>query len=211
MGKFRKGVNGGFFGKTGSVIGSKWKGIYYMRGLPDPVKRKATPLQIDQREKFRFVSRFLQTIQPVVQVGFRNVEFKRSALNAALSDVMSSAVEGTYPDYRINYPELSISRGALFSPKGCRVELGDEEILFSWINDTGHTKIGADEEVIMAAISDSHYPLYSIGDFQRSEAAGSLPTLNVPSGTVFHCYLAMASRQNEMVTNSIYLGEITMP
>jgi hypothetical protein len=64
MGKFTKGINGGFFGKTDSVVGSKWKGINYMRGLPDPVKRKASPLQAAQQERFRFVSRFLQGIQP---------------------------------------------------------------------------------------------------------------------------------------------------
>jgi hypothetical protein len=210
MGKFTKGVNGGFFGKTGSVVGSKWKGIHYMRGLPDPVKRKASPLQIIQQERFRFVSRFLQSIQPIIKTGFRNVEFKRSALNAALSDVMNNALDGEYPDFKIDYQDLSISRGALYAPNGCTAKMGEDKIDFSWNDDSAFKYVDEDDEVMLVALSDSHFPLYSVGEYLRPQASGSLSILNVPSGTVFHCYLAMASVQNKMVSNSNYLGEVTV-
>ncbi len=35
MGKFVKGLNGGFSGRAGSTVGSKWRGINYMKSLPD--------------------------------------------------------------------------------------------------------------------------------------------------------------------------------
>lgn len=209
MGKSNVGLHGNFMGKVGNTIGSKWKGIYYMKGRSAPTGKKASPLQIEQQAKFRFVSRFLQSIQPVVQVGFRSVEFKRSALNAALSDVMGTALAGTYPDFSIDYPNLSIARGPLYAPKGCSVQMGEDEIVFSWVDDTGHTRIGKDEEVMLVALSDTHYPLYSVGEHLRPAAGGSLLALNVPTGTIFHCYLAMASVQDETVSNSIYLGEVT--
>lgn len=34
MGTIRQGANGSFRGKAGSVIGSSWKGIDYIKGLP---------------------------------------------------------------------------------------------------------------------------------------------------------------------------------
>ncbi|WP_462318934.1 DUF6266 family protein [Marinilabilia sp.] len=211
MGRSNVGINGDFIGKIGNTIGSSWKGIYYMKGRSAPSSRKPTALQIEQRERFRFVSRFLQSIQPVVQIGFRDVEFKRSALNAALSDVMRNALEGMYPDFSIKYRNLSISRGALYAPSGCSVQAGEDQIDFTWEDDSGIEYVDGDDEVMLLAMSDDHRPLYSVGQYQRSTSAGALLARNVPSGTIFHCYLAMASRQNEMVTNSIYLGEITMP
>ena len=33
MGTIKQGILGGFSGKVGTVVGSSWKGISYMRGL----------------------------------------------------------------------------------------------------------------------------------------------------------------------------------
>ena len=34
MGKIRQGILGGFRGKVGTVVGSYWNGIFYMKALP---------------------------------------------------------------------------------------------------------------------------------------------------------------------------------
>ena len=34
MGKFKQGILGGFRGKVGTVFGSYWNGIFYMKALP---------------------------------------------------------------------------------------------------------------------------------------------------------------------------------
>ena len=39
MGKIKQGILGGFRGKVGTVVGSYWNGIFYMKGLPQS-KRK---------------------------------------------------------------------------------------------------------------------------------------------------------------------------
>lgn len=55
MGKIKQGILGGFKGKVGTVIGSSWNGIAYMKGLPQSVKNSKTAAQIVQREFFKEV------------------------------------------------------------------------------------------------------------------------------------------------------------
>ncbi|MBQ4398906.1 MAG: hypothetical protein II829_04900 [Bacteroidales bacterium] len=39
MGKIKQGILGGFRGKVGTVVGSYWNGIFYMKGLPQSNKK----------------------------------------------------------------------------------------------------------------------------------------------------------------------------
>ena len=39
MGKIRQGILGGFRGKVGTVVGSYWNGIFYMKALPQSTKK----------------------------------------------------------------------------------------------------------------------------------------------------------------------------
>jgi hypothetical protein len=44
MGTIKQGILGGFSGKVGTVVGASWKGIAYMRSLPQKVKNPRTLL-----------------------------------------------------------------------------------------------------------------------------------------------------------------------
>ena len=55
MGKIKQGILGGFKGKVGTVIGSSWNGIAYMRGLPQSTKDCKSAAQLAQRDFFREV------------------------------------------------------------------------------------------------------------------------------------------------------------
>ena len=52
MGKIKQGILGGFKGKVGTVIGSSWNGIAYMKGLPQSQKDPKTAAQIAHRAFF---------------------------------------------------------------------------------------------------------------------------------------------------------------
>ena len=52
MGKIKKGILGGFSGKTGSVVGGSWKGIDYMRSLATSVANPKTSAQVTVRTNF---------------------------------------------------------------------------------------------------------------------------------------------------------------
>ena len=53
MGTIKQGILGGFSGKVGTVIGSSWKGISYMKGRAQSVRNPKTAAQVMQRNYFR--------------------------------------------------------------------------------------------------------------------------------------------------------------
>ena len=55
MGKIKQGILGGFKGTVGTVIGSSWNGIAYMKGKPQSVRNPRTDKQTAQREFFKQV------------------------------------------------------------------------------------------------------------------------------------------------------------
>ena len=55
MGKIKQGILGGFRGTVGTVVGSSWSGIAYMKGKPQSVKNPRTDAQVQQREFFKEV------------------------------------------------------------------------------------------------------------------------------------------------------------
>ena len=55
MGKIKQGILGGFKGKVGTVIGSSWNGISYMKGQAQSVRNPKTPAQMIQRTFFKEV------------------------------------------------------------------------------------------------------------------------------------------------------------
>ena len=81
MGTVKKGILGDFSGKVGSVVGSNWKGIGYIRSLPKKVGNPRTLPQKSHRAKFRFMA-----VANSVYVGGITVEDLRSVRN---DDVIS--------------------------------------------------------------------------------------------------------------------------
>ena len=96
MGKIKQGILGGFKGKVGTVIGSSWNGISYMRGLAQSVKNPKTAGQTTQRTFFRevldivgqFTNEQLNFLFPTAPSGMT----RRNALVKQLSAVF--AVDG---------------------------------------------------------------------------------------------------------------------
>lgn len=83
MGIIKSGILGGFSGNVGNVVGSTWKGIDYMKSLPQSVKNPRTPLQVAQRLKMKTIVLFAQFILNAwIQKLWSNQAVKMSAFNA---------------------------------------------------------------------------------------------------------------------------------
>ena len=86
MGTIVNGINGGVSGKTGSVIGSSWKSINYLKGLYKKSNKPATEEQLINQAKFKLVMRFLLPITSYLQIGFGQKKADRQTpVNAAFS------------------------------------------------------------------------------------------------------------------------------
>jgi len=60
MAEIKRGILGGVSGKVGTVVGANWRGKNIIRAIPRKSGKKPSPLQVEQRSKFKLMSNFLQ-------------------------------------------------------------------------------------------------------------------------------------------------------
>ena len=143
MGKIKQGIIGGFKGKVGTVIGSSWNGISYMRGQAQSVRNANTPAQQMQRGFFKdlqaLVSQLsdeqLQSLFPTVNRGMtrRNMLTRQLAAAAAVTDdvkvVDLSLMEGIGNGERIDSPMLETVITELYDQLTIGAEVSSAEAI----------------------------------------------------------------------------------
>ena len=218
MGTYNKGINGSFKGKIGNTVGSNWKGVKYMKSMPDK-PTKWSKKQIMQRAKFQFASNFIQPLQSIIKIGFRMQEHNKSARNAAMSELLNYAIEGDYPSYNVIYPRLQLAKGSLHIPEEYSVELIERKAVFTWEpgdgcedeTDSYNSFLNANN-AILVTLADGYQPKYSLRKFKRGDGTGSVGIPVAPAGTEVHCYLAFAATDDNLqVSNSLYVGSVVVP
>ena len=113
MGTIKQGILGGFNGKVGTVIGSSWKGITYMRGQSQHVKNPRTAGQIYSRTAFKAVSAALSPIASTLRLTFAKSAGKMSAFNKAVSENYKKAIVDLDGTPVVDYSKLILSKGTL--------------------------------------------------------------------------------------------------
>ncbi|MCS3797502.1 DUF6266 family protein [Niastella sp. OAS944] len=93
MAKFNDGINGSFKGKVGTVVGATWKGIPYMRSLPDPRISEPTKGEMKNRKKWALSQSWLQPITQFVRIGWKGYSQKSEGFIAAKSYLMKNGFE----------------------------------------------------------------------------------------------------------------------
>ena len=119
MGTIRKGANGGFSGKAGSIVGSSWRDIDYIRGLPKLSKKPKSEKQIEQQAKFALAIDVLLPVKKQIDTGFGNIKQGRTtSYNLALKHMLDYAIIGTYPALEIDYSQIAFAQGRLSGVSG---------------------------------------------------------------------------------------------
>ena len=120
MGKIKQGILGGFRGTVGTVVGSSWNGIVYMKGKPQSVRNPRTEDQVQQRNFFKDLQQLvaqlsdeqLASLFPTVMRGMtrRNMLTRQLAAAAAVTDDVKAVdlaqLEGIGNGERIDSPML---------------------------------------------------------------------------------------------------------
>ena len=181
MGTIKQGILGGFSGKVGTVVGSSWKGISYMRGQAQNVKNPRTAKQVAQRDKFSLALSFIRPIQSFIQIGFKTYAHRQSAFNAAMSYTLKNVIKGTYPSFTIDYTQAMVSRGSLAKPLNIQ-------------------KLNNDNEIAV----------YDMTSTCRGDEGSSLSYPSDWVGDTVHVYLAFVSEDGMLVSDSEYVGSMTI-
>ena len=211
MAKFINGANGTFSGKVGSVIGSSWRGIHYLRGLAKKSKVPPTEAQLAQRLRFGLVTKFLAPLQGIIAVGFRHVRrLTASQFSMAVKQNIEQAVTGTTPDFALDYTAISLSSGNLFIPFTNAVTVEPGSITLTW-NPSLNQFSGSSSDVAFIVVYNVDRRLFITTDVPASRAEGTA-LVDVPEpfvGQAGHAWMFFASEDGKKVSNTAYLGEVT--
>lgn len=212
MGKIEQGILGGFSGKVGNVVGGNWKGIDYMRVKPSNVENPKTEGQMDQRSKFVTVLRFLQPLTDFLRIGFAGFANKMTEFNSAMSYNLNNAVSGTYPDYNVDYANALISKGNrkdALNPSADSSVAGQVE--FTWDDNSGEVNAATTDEAMLVAYNpDKKDAQFATAAATRDAGTANLTVPDVYSGDTVHAFIAFKDPETNKVSNSVYVGSVTV-
>lgn len=207
MGTIKQGILGGFSGKVGTVVGSSWKGISYMRGRAQSVRNPRTEGQMEQRSKFALTLAFLKPITAYVRTGYKTYANKQTAFNAAMSYIVKNVVGGDYPNYALDYSLALVSRGNLTQPLNATVTLASGKATIAWTDNSGQGNAqSTDVAMPLAFNTDKGEAVFSTAAATRADQSAEL---NFPAdwvGDTVELYIGFASADGINVANSLYLG-----
>jgi len=210
MGTIKQGILGGFSGKTGTVIGSSWKGIAVMRGIAPSIAQPNSPAQLAQRAKFSVVGKFLRPLIPFLRIGFKSQAVKMSGFNAAMSYNLENALTGTYPDYDVDYTKALVSEGTLpgaLNPEVTATVAG--EIGYTWEDNSSDTNASPNDKALLVVYNPAKKRAVNVID--GNTRAGGSQSITLPSnftGDEVQCFISFSNANQSVVSNSEFVGGI---
>ncbi len=210
MAIIQNGILGGFAGTVGTVVGGRWRGIDYMRGRSTSRKSSNSSLQTDQRLKFAVASRFLQNMKDLLTIGFRGQGIRMTEVNSALGYTLKNAITGTYPDFKIAYPQVLVTRGNLPNAAApAAVAEATGIIRFNWTDNSGTGKARASDKALLVAYCEALKQAVFIIEPLRNASTG---VLNIPafSGQIVQTWISFRTDNGKDIASSLFTGEITV-
>ncbi len=209
MGKFNKGILGGFSGKVGTVVGGNWKGIDYMRSKGNNRNSNPSEAQLAQQIKFGMCINFLTSMTGLVSLTFNNYAIKKTGINSCLSYTLKHAVTGVYPTFAISFADVLVSRGDLPNVLAPSITMGAAGMInFAWTDNSG---VGVakptDKAVLAAYCPDLKQCVYTTAGADRSALTDSL-NLAAFTGKEVQTYIGFISSDGYNVASSIYTGAV---
>ena len=211
MGTIKKGILGGFSGKVGTVVGASWKGIAYMRSLPQKVRNPRTLAQRSQRAKFALTLALLRPLTDFLRVSWKLYAHKQSPFNAAMSYTIANAIIGNYPDYEIDPGKVLVSRGTLAPVSGSFVSFSDGDVEFQWDDNSGKGSAKPTDRALIAIINTTKGE--ALTDTAGAVRPDCMQKVRVPAewlGDKVYAYMGFISDDGKEIANSVYPGKIVL-
>jgi hypothetical protein len=215
MGIIRGGVLGGFRNKTGAVVGSYWRTLDVIKGLPRISGKAPTQAQLDQRAKFRLVTSYFAWIGDLIAVGYKALSNIDTPMNVAVSFHLKEAIIGVAPNFGLDYTKVMFSQGKLELPYNKTATSGVvAEVNFSWsteVKEKSVFKLGTDMVSILI-YNPTRFEFVTLHNVIARSSGSYIMSLPAEfSGDAVHCYIAFnsTSRKN-FASESRHLGLVTV-
>ncbi|MEH6307281.1 DUF6266 family protein [Olivibacter sp. CPCC 100613] len=210
MGTYNKGINGPFSGKTGSIIGSRWRGVNYIKGFSRAYKNKGKPTaeQRQHYKKFKLLNEFLAPIKNKLDIGFGNYISKATSRNIAFQQNFDHAFlmdENNEP--ALNYSMIQLSKGSLFTAGAEKLALlGDSQLKVMW-NPKTYGLSGTLDDLVHIVCYVEKTDFFFVPNIVPLRYHGeALVEFYALEGELIHVWLFLSDSQGKRVSSTKYLS-----
>lgn len=212
---------GKFRGKIDNVVLYSYKKLHIGRSTPKKSYKKPSKVQLEQRSKMKILSPFASQLTIAIQAGYPSNRSNMSAFNAATRHNIKHAITGTFPDYKIDYAQIQMSKGSLshvYNPTACVIE-NSSHIKISWENAV-NLKIGVEEHdrvqfCIYGNERDDDDKDYYKGEFiDDAGFRGNKETvikIRRQFANITHLWMFLISADGKRASATRYLGKYILP
>jgi Family of unknown function (DUF6266) len=206
MAIYSKGILGEFSGTVGNVVGSSWRGIPVIRSKPVRKQNGSSIHQQQQRARFTLMTKFLRPLTDLLNETYQHSLVGMTGFNKAFSR-NSHAITGEYPDLRIDYSWVNLSKGRL--PMGEPPILISSEpgkLLLTWKNGDGISRCLTSGRAFIAAYSEE-LGRWIFNQINLEEGSSSC-TMDVDPfrGKQVQTYVGFISGGAHKISESRYMG-----
>ena len=206
MGVLKNGPNGGFSGKAGSVVGSSWKDIEYIRGLPRLRTSAPKVNEVKNRKKFALTQDWLKELSCFFTIGLMNYSGRMTAYNAAIS-LNKNAIRFDGEQLHIDYPSIILSHGNLPIDENPVLTITNGQINLKW-EAVSNSYLDSNDELLFACYSpERKVAFFSIGQTDRQSSRFEMEVSKFFAGKTVEAYMAFCSRDRKRASISRYLGQ----
>lgn len=212
MGTYQSGAFGSFSGKVGDVIGTKWKGVDVVRNYPRKSNKPPGILELQHRDKFSFVMRFIGLAMDLVKVGYGGVSRSVNAENMAFKHNYNAAVKGIHPDFELDCDQISLSNW-LKMDRVMRPGIqafAEQSVKVTWVMDefANQYTSATDKAYVLLYDPLKYRAVKSCGEVSREALEVEIFAPDSFVGDVVQCWIFFASENGKLVSETSYVGEV---
>jgi len=216
MGTFKPGPMGVVKGLIDTIVASKWKDTFVVKGRPTKSNKAASLQQADQRIRFALVTTLLKRIGSTISVGYQNSGKNLTPMNVASKYHLANAVKGIYPDYEFDFTRLKLTNGFEesldFAWQPVLTAEAGATVTVAWQlkSHPGKTSSITDRLTLLFynVEEDSFITLESAAARSELKRSEELPAPYI--GDNLHCWAFFVSPDGKRVSKSQYLGMVKL-
>lgn len=213
MGIVKKGIAKGISGKVGDFVFSQQKdGTTTVSEVQDFSDRVFSMRQLAAQAVTTLCSHFIKPIKSFLEIGYAldAENFNFNCNNAMASHLRNAAIIGEYPDLKIDFAKVLVTKGSLPPPKDVTIKVNENGLAFTWnpaIVDGDGTHY-SDQIIMLAYFPELEKVRYTAGGAQRFTGKDLLMLTGMEKGNLAEIYISFITDNRKEISNSVHLGQI---
>ena len=207
MARFKSTTFGKISGKHGTAVAAVRKDGTNILKVLRVASNPNTPAQKNQRDKFAFTMRELNCFRSIYTLTYAS----QYGVNKAVGIATKTILSGEFPDFRLDYSNLTLSNGTLRNPLSIGIEqITGTSLTVKWTTEIFSNSSPNDavnlvflNQVSKNVILKQHYALRSDGSIEIK-----LPV--IWAGKEIHCWIYFTTPEGSIFSTSQYICQLQL-